>query len=324
MLLNGSKLVFKGKFMDLVALANGVAVVSFDQKNSRVNLLSSSMMGELASVLSLLEVPGAYKGAIFISLKPDCFIAGADIKEIQKAQAMPVTAAYNGCQDGKALFARISALPFNTVAVLNGRCLGGGTELALACKIRLASKRKETVIGLPEVGLGVIPGWGGTVKAPKLIGFAAALPLILNPLAPFSAEKAWRSGLVCELVEREMKVLFARANELALGAAPKRFQKSALAKAATAFGNNVIARKVLSFAAVTAVKLKIGSKYPAPARAVAVMNAAFAKSESEAFDLESRTFAELCHTPACAECVEKFLAYQKAKKEKALSRRRSR
>lgn len=325
---------FTGKSVSLSVLADGLAVVTFDAADSRVNLLSAETMQELSEIVNKLEL-GTYicmvdelgcglrfesatpvhkriRGAVFVSGKPDNFIAGADIKEIVKAQSQPSELAFKGCQDGKELFARISRLPFPTVAAIHGRCLGGGAELTLACSKRLASDSKLTVIGLPEVGLGVLPGWGGTVRAPKLVGFAAAAALMLNPLKPWPARKAWRKGLVSELVAEDM--LFDRACQVALGSQTREYKPSFLQRATRAAGDSVAGRMIITAAAAVLVRLSMGRDFPAPGTAFAVMNATFEKGEQKAFELESAAFARLCRTNACKKSVQKFLDYQKAKK----------
>lgn len=308
--------ISRGKVVALSAFGkdHDLAVVTFDDCESRVNLLSSSVMSELESVISELEIPGRYKGVIFRSGKSNCFIAGADIKEILKARSQPAEVAFSGCQDGKALLARISALPIKTVAAIHGRCLGGGAELAMACDERIASDSDSTVIGLPEVGLGVLPGWGGTVRASKMLGFTAALPLIMNPLKPWSARKAWRRGLVSEVVAEHE--LFQRAITIALGGKSHVCKKPPLQHFLRAIGDSRISRSVVSKVSGLAIKVMTRGKMPAPQAALAVMNAAFEMPEDKALELESRTFAELCHTPACGKCVQRFLDYQQAKKVK--------
>ncbi len=309
-----SRLLFRGNVVELSTLSNRVAIVTFDSKVSKVNLLSSLVMKELDHVVKVLEKPGEFVGAVFRSSKDDCFIAGADIKEIQYAQSMPPEIAYDGCNQGKALLARIEALPFPTVAAIRGRCLGGGTELTLVCKYRLATDNKSTVIGLPEVALGVLPGWGGTVRAPLMLGFAAAVPLITNPLKPWSARKALQTGLVDELVPESK--LFSRAVGVVLGESPPTREPSAMQKFTRAIGDSAIGVSCISALAALAIKVQTRGKYPAPLEALKVMKAAMRGDKNAAMVEESCSFANLCHTPASAECVAKFVEYQKAKKEK--------
>jgi 3-hydroxyacyl-CoA dehydrogenase/enoyl-CoA hydratase/3-hydroxybutyryl-CoA epimerase len=336
---NDHRLLSSGKHVELAVLGNGVAIVTFNSVGSRVNLLSSEVMKELDAVVAQLST-GVYvhsassintsddgvfgddlrtikrfKGVVFRSAKDGCFIAGADIKEIQNLRTRPAGEAFEGCQRGKALLERIAALPLTTVAAINGRSLGGGTELALACKKRLAADNKQTVLGLPEVGLGVLPGWGGTVRVPRMIGFFAALQLICNPLAAFSAKKAWRRGLVSELVPENR--LFARAVEVALGSPTKGCLPTFDDRCLRSIFDSKPGRAVAGATMRALVRLKTGGKLPAFGKAIDVMNASFVLPSKQAFEFESRTFAQLVHTDACGKCVQKFIDYQKAKKSRA-------
>jgi enoyl-CoA hydratase/carnithine racemase len=185
--------------------------------------------------------------------------------------------------------------------------------VALACDERIASP--ESFIGLPEVALGVLPGWGGTVKAPKLIGFAASLPLILNPLKAWKADKAWKSGLVSEVVQAAD--LFERAVTIALGGTARSCEPSLVSRTLRTVFDTGVGRALASAGMKIAIRLQTGGKYPAPNAALKVMNAAFDMPESAAREMESRTFAELCQTTACKKCVQKFLDHQAAKKAKS-------
>ena len=130
---------------------------------------------------------------MILSGKPDGFVAGADIEELQTLQEPGQV--IEMLQRGHALMNRLAELPFPTVAAIHGACLGGGLELALACRFRIATEHPKTKLGLPEVQLGLIPGLGGTQRLPRLIGVPAALDLILTG-RQVDARKAKRLGLV--------------------------------------------------------------------------------------------------------------------------------
>lgn len=226
---NNAKVLSVGAALSLSLRDNGIAVIRFDLEGSKVNKLSTSVMNEFESALDLLAQLDGVRGLVIISGKKDIFFAGADLEEVVKIQTMSPTVAFEATEYGKAVFAKIEKLPFPTVAAIHGKCLGGGTELALACSHRVATNSRETKIGLPEVGLGFVPGWGGTVRLPKLVGVESALELILAPLKTWDAEKAWRTGLFSELVSEEQ--LFDRACAIALGAKPKSFRPSLKSRA---------------------------------------------------------------------------------------------
>lgn len=179
---------------------DGVAWLTFDRPESRVNILTSEVMMELDRLIADLEEEvriGRAKALVIRSGKPGAFIAGADIGEIE-GLTDPRTAAEKAAE-GQAVFRRIEGLTIPSVAVIDGAALGGGTELALACSYRLATDRPETRISLPEVRLGIIPGFGGTVRLPRLIGPKAAIELIVTGRS-VSAERAERLGLVDEVI----------------------------------------------------------------------------------------------------------------------------
>ena len=118
------------------------------------------------------------KGIVIISGKPDCFVAGADIEELKSAKDADAACALS--KTGQELFARLEKYPKPVVAAINGACLGGGLELALACHYRIASTNSKTLLGLPEVMLGLLPGAGGTQRLPRLIGLQKALKMMLK------------------------------------------------------------------------------------------------------------------------------------------------
>ena len=182
---------------------DGTVEIVFDPPGVRLVVLSRALLAELARVVSALEADIAGGRAVRLvlvrSAKPGCFIAGADIGELMALPDAESATRLNVYVH--ALFDRIAALPVPTVAVIDGACLGGGTELALACGYRIATAHPKTRIGLPEVTLGIIPGWGGTQRLPRLIGPEAALPPMISGRA-LSGPEAAAVGLVDRCVER--------------------------------------------------------------------------------------------------------------------------
>src|SRR3989338_6157443 len=134
-------------------------------------------MAEFARIIEQLA-DKALQVLIITSRKKGIFIAGADIKEIEGISS--AEEAKNKAEKGKQILDNLNGLDLITVAAINGACLGGGFELALACKYRVATFSEKVKIGLPEVKLGIIPGFGGTVRLPKLIGLKRALDMILS------------------------------------------------------------------------------------------------------------------------------------------------
>src|SRR5260370_20560426 len=156
---------------------DSIALVTFNQPKSRANTLNQGVLKELESVVFTLDRRLNLGCLIFRSGKPGMFIAGADLNELGSALADPVQAQRMTLR-GLDLFASFEKLPFPTVAAIEGACVGGGLELVLSFDYRLASNHPKTEIGLPEVKIGLIPGWGGTQRLSRLIGPAPAAGLI--------------------------------------------------------------------------------------------------------------------------------------------------
>jgi 3-hydroxyacyl-CoA dehydrogenase/enoyl-CoA hydratase/3-hydroxybutyryl-CoA epimerase len=196
---------------------NGIAWVYFDKANSSTNTLGTAVLNELEAIIEHFEQePPA--GLVITTAKKSGFIAGADIKEISNMKEEQQVRDY--LAKGQGLFSRIEKLKCRTVALIRGFCLGGGTELSLACDYRIAEDRKDMRMGLPEVMLGIQPGWGGTVRLPRLIGATKALELMVSGRA-LRGKQAQRIGLVDYLLpERE---LFRAASQVILKKDKKRY-----------------------------------------------------------------------------------------------------
>ncbi len=170
-----------------------VALLSFDLPGKSANVLSLAVMDELASHLQTLRETRDLQGVILTSAKPGTFIAGADIREFMGLMDSPEQVA-ELCRRGHSLLRQLSELPAVTIAAIEGACLGGGLELALWCDRRVVSSHPKTQLGLPEVKLGLIPGWGGCARLPRLIGMSAAIEMIISG-NPLQAESAGEVGL---------------------------------------------------------------------------------------------------------------------------------
>lgn len=174
-------------------VSEGVATLLFDVPGERANTFTASRLRELEDELDALAGRTDVRALLVRSAKPGIFVAGADLREfgglVQPADAFVAARA------GQIAFARLASLPYPVVAVIDGACLGGGCELALACDFRVATDSPRTRIGLPETKLGILPGWGGTQRLPRLVGLSAALDLVLSG-RDLDARKAWKLGLV--------------------------------------------------------------------------------------------------------------------------------
>jgi 3-hydroxyacyl-CoA dehydrogenase/enoyl-CoA hydratase/3-hydroxybutyryl-CoA epimerase len=301
------------KAITLSKLGSGIAVITIDLPDSKMNLLSGSVMTELNEALDTIERDGS-KGVIIVSGKEGNFGAGANVEEIQALQSQPAIKIYEAAKDGKRLFARLEKL--NSIAAINGTCLGGFTELTLGCKYRIATSDPKTEIGVPEVLLGFIPGWGGTVRLPLLIGAQAAFKMISTGKAE-SGYKAWRLGLVDEIVAKHE--LVERAAEILLGSKPKRYQprfKEGIVRKLTAVGleGNSFGRSLFRKMASQAVYAATKGKYPAPVEALKVVMVALSGDREKAFEAESQAFAKLATSQVSKNLVSIFFGQSVSKK----------
>lgn len=171
----------------------GVTTISLDVPGRPLNVLNLDVMEELESIVHDLAADPKCRLALFRSEKESGFLAGADVTAIAEIES--ASQAISLIERGQSLFQRIEWLPFPTVAVIHGPCLGGGLELSLACRYRIARDNSSTRIGLPEIKLGLIPGWGGTQRLPQTVGLSHALNMILTG-KHLSASQAHRIGLV--------------------------------------------------------------------------------------------------------------------------------
>ena len=147
---------------------DGVAVVKLDIPGEKVNTLNAALQKDFIAMLDAVEKDDAVKSVVLISGKPGCFIAGADIKQLDSCNTAEELCTLS--EKGQAIMDRMenSSKPF--VAAIGGSALGGGLEVALACQYRIATENKKTTMALPEVMLGLLPGAGGTQRLPRLVG----------------------------------------------------------------------------------------------------------------------------------------------------------
>jgi len=295
------------KAVSLKLLPSGVAVLTIDLPGKKLNVLGVEVMEGLGEALTALELQEFLRGVIVVG-KPDSFGAGADVEEIKTLQKQTSYKIFEATQAGKALFARLSKL--NSIAVINGTCLGGFTELALACKYRVAVSDPKTQIGVPEVQLGFIPGWGGTTGLRKLIGLQNAFEMISTG-KNLDAIKAYKLGFVDEIVAPTLAL--ARAEEILLKRNPKRANLKKGWKQ-WALEDTKLGRKLFAYGARNAVMAATKGKYPAPLAALDVVMKSYTLPADKAAELESRTFAKLAVTDISKSLVGLFFAQTESKK----------
>jgi len=175
---------------------NGILVITIDVPGKKVNSISRDVLDEISSMISSIRNGESVKGVVIISAKDDCFVAGADIEGFRNMTEEEEIREYITMAND--FLNELEDLHVPVVCAINGSCLGGGMELALAADYRIASDSPKTVFGLPEVKIGLLPAGGGTQRMPKLIGLKRALPLMLTG-SNVRVKKALKMGLIDEL-----------------------------------------------------------------------------------------------------------------------------
>lgn len=281
---------------------DGVAWLDFDKPDASTNTLSRAALLELDERLTEAHAKSP-RALIVASAKSSGFIAGADIKEFTALQS--VDEAFGLVRAGQLVFDRLEALPFPTVAAINGFALGGGLELALACRYRIAENSPKVALGLPEIQLGIHPGFGGTIRAVRLLGPIAAMDLILTG-RNVRADKALKLGLVDQLAPPAE--LRQRAKELALAAPPPRRAGFTSRLANLGIVRPLLANKMRAAAARRAPR----THYPAP-YAVIDLWQRYGAGPAAAYEAEARSIAELFLTPTSRNLVRVFLLQDRLK-----------
>ena len=282
--------------------ADGIAWLTLDKPNTSANVLSGPVLVELDALLGQLEAQRP-RGLVLISGKKSGFIAGADIREFTALE--DEAAGYALIRRGQAVFDRLEALPCPTVAAIHGFALGGGLETALACRYRVAVADERLSLGLPEVQLGLHPGFGGTVRTVRLIGVRPAMEMMLTG-KPVRAEKALKLGLIDRLVaEAELR---SAARELLL-------QSPAVRRAP--LGERLLSSapvRVFLKSALTAQVAKRAPRahYPAP-YAIIDLWARYGAHGAAAYEGEARSMAHLFTTPTSRNLVRVFLLQDRLK-----------
>ncbi len=300
--------------LTLEVSSDGVAWLVFDRPDAKVNLLTSAVMSRLDALLGEIEegaAAGRIRTVVVRSGKPATFIAGADVGEI--AGVVDPEQGEMASREGQRIFRRMEQLHAPTVAAIDGICLGGGTELVLACAHRIAADRRETRIGLPEVRLGILPGFGGSVRLPRLIGFQEALGLILTGSA-VNARKALRIGLVDEIVHPA--ILYERARSLALEAAAggARRKRPTLGVGARLLNRTPPGRSLVLSQAKKRVLKETRGHYPAPLIALDTVSRTIDGPLDAAFATEAKALGRLITTDVSKNLIHVFHLMEAAKK----------
>ena len=295
-----------------VEMSDGIAVITFDLPNESVNKLTRAVKDEFVALVTRLERDTTVNAAVLISGKPDVWIAGADIEEFLALKT--ATDAERLSRDGQMLLDSIERLRIPIIAAIHGACLGGGLETALACRYRIATDHPRTILGLPEVQLGLIPGGGGTQRLPRKIGLTNALDLILTG-KNVRGKKALQLGVIDELVHPSIlrTVALERAREVAEGRRKSERHKGGmmgLLLDANPAGRTIVLRK-----ARDQTLAKSRGHYPALIAAIDVIAAGYERGVAHGYREESRRFGEMAMTDVSRQLIFLFFAANELKKD---------
>lgn len=299
--------MFNGSAISVKMLDGGIAEMNFDLQGESVNKFDSKTVSELSEAIGLLDKADDVKGLLVTSAKP-VFIVGADITEF-----VPLFGDNGGDIDvGSHLgknndsFNTLETLDYPTCVAINGYAMGGGLELCLACDFRIMSSVAK--VGLPETKLGIIPGWGGTVRLPRIAGADTAIDWIASG-KEVRADAALKAGVVDGVVAPEdlrdaALTVLQNAIDGKMDYESRRDQKDEPLKL------NETESMMVFETSKAFVKGMSGPHYPAPVKAIEVMQHAARKYRDDALDIEQEAFAELAQTPVAESLVGLFLSDQ--------------
>lgn len=297
--------MYQGKAISLTRLPDGIAELTFDLQGESVNKFNLLAVSELEQVLSQLEQAKDLQGLLVTSGK-EVFIVGADIMEFGAVFAAGPENIIGHLASNNRNFCRLEDLPIPVVVAINGIALGGGLEFCLACDYRIASTKAK--VGLPETKLGILPGWGGTVRLPRIAGLDTAVEWIAAGKEN-EASAALTARVVDAVVEPEKlreAALFTLQQCIAgkFDYTARRAQKKAPLKL------NFIESMMAFETSKAFVGAQAGRNYPSPVTAIKAMQKAADKGRDEALQIEAEAFAKVAQTPTALSLVGIFTSEQ--------------
>ena len=289
----------------ILEINQNIATLTFDLQNEKINKLSFEILKEFKEILNTIENDSSIKALVIDSAKKNIFIAGADIKEIEKLKDEKEV--YEALMEVHEIFNKLENLQIPTIAYINGACMGGGLELALACKYRVLSTNEKTKLAFPEIKLGIFPGFAGTIRAPKLIGLVNALDLILTGKT-IDAKKAYKIGLADMIFDDAQKefMLEGFIKKAIYGILKKRVGFHILNYAPL---NEIIFNKALK-----GLEAKVNKDFKAPYKALEVIKATINKELEDAIKIEAREFAKLAVSKESKNMIKLFFLFEKLNK----------
>jgi 3-hydroxyacyl-CoA dehydrogenase/enoyl-CoA hydratase/3-hydroxybutyryl-CoA epimerase len=308
------------KYINLEITKEKIAIITIDSPEAKVNKVSSAFLDEVAGDIKKINDDKSIKAIVIVSGKEDNFVVGADIDEVKGMQTTEEVIAY--ISKGHAILNSLESMKIPVVACIHGNCLGGGLELALACNYRLAVDSPRTVLGFPEVQLGLLPAAGGTQRLPRLIGLTAALPLLLTA-RNLRAKQAKRAGLIDELIPPygAKETAVKKALELAKKGNISRKRKRSFI--AFLMESNPIGRSIVFSQARKMVTRQTYGCYPAPYAIIEAVEHGQKHGKAAGLKKEIELFGKLVTTPQSKALMSLFFGMTDLKKnpQKSLARR---
>jgi 3-hydroxyacyl-CoA dehydrogenase/enoyl-CoA hydratase/3-hydroxybutyryl-CoA epimerase len=292
---------------------DGALALILDVPGRSVNVFNRQVMADLDAAL---DAVADRKAALLVvrSGKKSGFVAGADLEEFLGIQDAASATAIS--ESGQKLFGKLAALPMPTIAAISGACLGGGLEFALACDYRLVFDKPSTQLGLPEVELGLLPGWGGTQRLPRIIGLERALRVILDRKR-LNASEAFRWGLVDAIAatEAELRDQFARLTGRAIGEGKRRLDRLPLRTwRQRLLESNPLGRRAVFQITERLVRRSVWDDMPAPIEALEAIRAGIREGMTAGLTYERAAAGRLAVSSACRNLIGLFFQTQKSDK----------
>ncbi|OUR62238.1 multifunctional fatty acid oxidation complex subunit alpha [Colwellia sp. 39_35_sub15_T18] len=304
----------KSSAFTLVRQENGIVHLVMDVVDDTMNTLKAEFAEQVADVLAEIKADAAITGVVLCSGKEDSFVAGADINMINDCKTKEEVVALT--RQGQMIFSQLEQLNVPVVAAINGACLGGGLELAMACHARVCSDNPKTALGLPEVQLGLLPGGGGTQRLPKLVGVQKALDMMLTG-KQLRAKQALKLGLVDDVVPNS--ILIATAEKMALAGNFKKTEKFKSSLINKFLEGTSVGRGIVYKQATKSVLSKTKGNYPAPVKIINCIKTGVEQSSAKGFQVEAEHFAELVMSSESAQLRNLFFATTEMKKEQGVA-----
>jgi 3-hydroxyacyl-CoA dehydrogenase/enoyl-CoA hydratase/3-hydroxybutyryl-CoA epimerase len=293
---------------------DGSAVLKLDVPERPLNVFNRQVLADLDAALDAVQAEPRVPLLVVRSGKKSGFVAGADLEEFLSIRDSAEASAVS--ERGQRLFDKLAGLPMPTVAAVHGPCLGGGLEFALACDYRLVYDRRETQLGLPEVTLGLLPGWGGTQRLPRVVGLERALQVILagKRLTAPDAER-WGLADVVAANEAELREGFAQLTARAiqegkrpLAGLPLRTWRQRLLE------SNPFGRRVIFQTAERQLRRRVWEDMPAPFEALEAVRVGLKRGMEGGLEYERAAAGRLAVSPACRNLIALFFQGEKARK----------